>query len=442
MQVLNFQSPYRQGESPYDIFKDRMAAITQIIQGIKGRILNKYNKGLMDTTIEGFYKALTPEQATEEINILNAEPGEEIYPGGIEEMAGKFVDTFNMMGALAQRESVMGGQRSMGGIPPTMGTPGTPTSEVMIPKGSQAEILNYIMNMPEGQKMDFKPALKYMQENRPKMMGSFSPMEEWVMNQALGQIEGQESQKEKLSEDLKLAKQYSDYFEEPTEGRPGKYPYTEQEVKDYELWKKSQEAPETQIDFDKLNEFIEANDMKLSGVNVNPGTGNLSYSFAAKSTDKTWGEFIGEANQFIQDNPDYEVTSTNPKTGSVTIEKKGKEDGGLKAPTYSTAESIEKGFMEKVETVQDFGSELKRLQGLGIDTKTFETTEYFAELMKKKHEEALSVIQYCMQGIQSGEEADKDGLNYRDTYKEWWEKANNYDQEYFNVTGKHLLTEK
>jgi len=437
MKMLNFPSPYRSGESPYEIFSDRMAAVTQIVQGIKGRILNKYNKGVMDTIIGQLEKALTADQQTETINILNAEPDESIYgdQDKLMETAGKLVDTFNIAGnLLAKKESTMSPTPSMRGIPATTGMP--PTSEVMIPKGSREEIFNAVMAMPEGL-MDLQPIFDYMKEHRPGLMGSMSSTEQWVMDQAMGQIS---DPKEELGKNLDLANKISDFYKEPTEKRAGKYPYSEAEVKDYELWKKSQEAPETQIDFDKLNEFIEANDMRLSGVNVNPGTGNLSYSFAAKSTDKTWGEFIGEANEFIKLNPDYEVTSTNPKTGSVTIEKKGIGTTEGKPPTYTTAEKIEEGFMEKVENVQDFGNELKRLQGLGIDTSTFETTEYFAGLMEKKYEEALSVIQYCMQGIQSGEDADKDGLNYRDTYKDWWEKLNNYDQQYFNITGKRLLT--
>jgi len=444
MKVLQFPSPYRSGESPYDIFKDRMAAITQIVQGIKGRILNKYNKGVMDGIIGMLEKALNEQQQTETINILTTEPTD-IYPdeNKLMETAGKLVDTFNIAGnLLAKKESVMGGQRSMLGIPPTTGTP---TSEVMLPKGSKEEILNAVMNMPEGQ-MDFQPIFDYIKEHRPGMMGSMSSTEQWVMNQAMGQIG---DPKEELGESLDLAKKYADYFEEPTEKRQGKYPYTEQEVKDYELWKTSQEPPETQIDFDKLNEFIEANNMKLSGVNVNPTTGNLSYSFAAKGTDKSWGEFIGEANEFIKLNPDYEVTSTNPKTGSVTIEKKG-TGTDTKAPTYYVAENIEKGFMEKVETVQDFGNELKRLQGLGIDTKTFETTEYFAGLMEKKYKETMEYIKYAFDKVKdwdsmTEEEQAKEEFTYeqyRELYKKYWEKARNYDQQYFNVTGKHLLTEK
>jgi len=432
MQVLNFPSPYRQGEAPYDIFKDRMAAITQIVQGIKGRILNKYTKGLLDTTIDQINKSLTQDQATETINLLNADPGEDIYPDEekLNTMAGQFVDTFNVMGKLAQKESTMGGMRSMQGIPPTQGMP--PTSEVMLPKGDKAQLLNAIMSMPEGQ-MDFAPILNYMKENRPKMMGSFSPMEEWALNQAMGQIG---DQKEELGKGLDLAKKYSEFFKEPQKARiTNEIEFAREDPEGYRNFLQQKETldittkeKDTQMYIGMYNREEISRDelMKLLG----------GYVAEEKLSDfeKKWNMFI----KVYEDN-NMEIPLDNAlKILGAYVGEEG--TGGLKAPTYTTAENIEKGFMEKVETVQDFGSELKRLQGLGIDTKTFETTEYFAGLMEKKYEEALSVIQYCTQGIQSGEEADKDGLNYRDTYKEWWEKANNYDQQYFNITSKRLLT--
>ena len=215
MRVLQFPSQYQQGETPYEIFKDRMGAINSLVASIKGIIENKYNKGLIDTTIGQLEKARTEQQSTDMIDLLNAEPGEEIYPGGIEkieETAGKFVDTFNTMGKLAQKESMMGNLPSMGGVSPTSGMPsGTPpTSEIMFPKGDKAQLLNAIQNMPDGQ-IDYQPILNYIKEHKPKFMGSSSPMEQWVMNQALGQ----ESPKEALSKDLALAKQYSDYTESP-----------------------------------------------------------------------------------------------------------------------------------------------------------------------------------------------------------------------------------
>jgi len=339
MRVLQFPSQYREGEAPYDIFKDRMAAIGSIVEGIKGIIENKYNKGLIDTTIDQLEKARSEQQVTDMIDLLNAEPGEEIYPGGIakiEEMAGQFVDTFNIMGKITQgglSTNAMGRMAQMdgglpSGIPPT-GTP--PTSETMIPKGDKAQLLNAIQNIPEGQ-MDFAPILNYMKEHRPKMMGSFSPMEEWVMNQALGQ----ESPKEKLSKDLALAKSYSDYFAEPTgeksweqtleeanelvKNNPG-YEVTSMNPKTGSITISKKEV-KPEIKWEEVNERIKEYGLKLTGMNVNPNTGSVSYSFSSGET-MTWEETLVKANEFMQDNPDYEVTSTNPKTGSVTISKKG-----------------------------------------------------------------------------------------------------------------------
>jgi len=255
-----------------------------------------------------------------------------------------------------------------------------------------------------------------------------------------------------LETGIDRANKISDFYKEPTEEKSWEQTLTEaneftKNNPDYEITAMNpktgslsitKKTVKPEIKWEELSKQIEEYGLKLTSMNVNPATGNISYGFGG--TGITWEETIKKANQFMKDNPDYEVTSTNPKTGSVTIEKKGIGTTEGKPPTYTTAEKIEEGFMEKVENVQDFGNELKRLQGLGIDTSTFETTEYFAGLMEKKYEEALSVIQYCMQGIQSGEDADKDGLNYRDTYKDWWEKLNNYDQQYFNITGKRLLT--
>ena len=213
MRMFDFGSQYQPGETPYEIFKDRMGAIGSIVEGIKGIIENKYNKGFIDTYLGQVNKAISAQQATDIISMATSDPGEEIYPGGIEkieETAAKFVDTFNMMGSfLAKKESTMGGQLSMKGIPPTTGTP---TSEVMLPKGDKSQLLNAIMNMPEGQ-MDFAPVLKYMEEHRPKFMGSFSPMEQFALSQAMGQP----SPRDKMVKDIQAADMVSKYFAEPGE---------------------------------------------------------------------------------------------------------------------------------------------------------------------------------------------------------------------------------
>ena len=449
MRMLNFPSQYQPGETPYEIFKDRMGAIGSIVEGIKGIIENKYNKGFIDTYLGQVNKAISAQQATDIISMATSDPTDLYDEDKLTETAGQFVDTFNMMGKLAQKESMMG-TLSQKGVSPT------PKSEVMLPKGDKAQLLNAIMNMPEGQ-MDFAPVLKYMEEHRPKFMGSFSPMEQFALSQAMGQIEDPQ---EELVKGIKTASLLESYLEEPTKEKSWEETLAEanefiKNNPDYEI---SAMNPKTgslsitkksvkpKIDWEKVSEQVEKFGLKLTGMNVNPTTGNVSYSFGG--TGITWEETLAKANQFMKDNPDYEVTSTNPKTGSVTIEKKGTGTTGGKPPTYYVAENIEKGFMEKVENVQDFGNELKRLQGLGIDTKTFETTEYFAELMKKKYEEMMGYIQYALKEMKKWESLTEEERvkekfthdEHRNNYKMYWEKANNYDQQYFNVTGQRLLT--
>jgi len=448
MRVLQFPSQYRQGETPYDIFKNRMAAVNSLVKGIKGMIENKYNKGLIDTTIGQLEKARSEQEVTDMVDLLNADPGEEIYPGGtakIEEIAGQFVDTFNVMGNMMKGREGMAspGMPSMGGMPSGMPSGTPPTSETMIPKGDKAQLLNAIMNVPEGQ-MDFTPILNYMKEHRPKMMGSFSPMEEWVMNQALGQ----ESPKEKLSKDVKLATEYWEYSKEPEKARiTNEVEFAREDPEGYRNFLQQKEAldittkeKDTQMYIGMYNRKEISRDelMKLLGGYVAPE--KLS------DFEKKWNMFI----KIYEDN-NMEIPLNNAlKILDAYVAPE--EEEKLETPTYSTAESIEKGFMERVENVQDFGNELNRLKGLNIDTKTFETKEYFPKLMKKKYDEAISVIEYCKWGISNKpseadikkgatQEVDTEGLNYKETYQEWYEKAKNYDQEYFNVTGKRLLEE-
>lgn len=216
MRALSFPSPYTAGERPYDIFKDRMAAVTQIVQGIKGMIKNKYETGIMNTTMEQIGKALTETQAGETINLLSAEPEKEIYPDEekMNLIAGQFID-YATMSPQMRKEMTMGGLPTPGigaGIKTEAKmTTGEAKEEVMVSKGDRMQFLNALMNMPEGL-MDWQPVFDYIKEHKPKLMGTFSPMEKWVMEQALGQ---DISPQEKLSQSLKLATEYTDYFKEP-----------------------------------------------------------------------------------------------------------------------------------------------------------------------------------------------------------------------------------
>ena len=93
--------------------------------------------------------------------------------------------------------------------------------------------------------------------------------------------------------------------------------------------KKEAEESKPGIDLEKLNKFLSDNNMKLKGVNANPSTGNISYTFGTdepKTTadpKPTWEGNLRKAEEFINGNPGFEITGTNPDSGSVTISKKG-----------------------------------------------------------------------------------------------------------------------
>ena len=272
MKMFQFQSQYQPGESPYEIFKDRMGAIGSIVEGIKGIIENKYNKGFIDTYLGQVNKAISAQQATDIISMATSDPTDLYDEDKLTETAGQFVDTFNMMGKLAQKESMMG-TLSQKGVSPT------PKSEVMLPKGDKSQLLNAIMNMPEGQ-MDFAPILKYMEEHRPGFMGSFSPMEQFALSQAMGQIE---DPKAELSKDLDLANKLLDYSKEPQpEPLPAKLQefnvyagmYNRKEISRSEFMKLlgGYVAPEKLTDFQKkFNMFVdicEKNDIPIEEDNL------------------------------------------------------------------------------------------------------------------------------------------------------------------------------
>jgi len=446
MNVLQFNSPYHQGERPYDIFSDRMAAVSSLADGIKQIISNKYINKQNSALADGISSAISEQQSNELINMIESPPPEEINPPQLEETVGAFVDKY-VMGSMTQKEQQMGLNAPLNTsiLPqvPQQATqqqsmPNAVSGETMLPKNNVQQLYNIIKDLPTGQ-ISWDNIYKEMTAGKkPYFMGQ-TDSEKFVMGQMINQVK---DPRNKLESDVNLTTLVNEalYPETETAKRQGKYPYTEQEVKDYEMFKQTLEPPEEQIDFDKLNEFIEANNMKLSGVNVNPKTGNLSYSFGSKGTDKSWGEVIGQANEFISLNPGYEITSTNPNTGSVSISKIGAPSGATtpKAPTYNTATKIDEGFRKKVENMDDFVAEIKRLQSLNIDTKAYETTEYYAKLMKEKFEKQMSFVDYASSKIEAGIESDEE-YNYRQKYKDAWANARRYEEEYFKVTSEKLL---
>jgi len=319
------------------------------------------------------------------------------------------------------------------GVIPTGTLPGvapTASQEVMIPQINKQALLDSVMS---GGQMDWSNILKTI-ENRPSFLGEYSDLEKTALQGAMGKdVMGE------LETGIKRANLISDYFAEPEKARiTNEIEFAREDPegwRNFLLQKESlnitNKEKDTQMYIGMFNrkEITRDELMKLIGGYVAP----------AKLSDweKKWNMFL----KIYEDN-NMEVPLDNALKilDAYVKEETGTTGTEPKTPTYTTAEKIEEGFMEKVETIQDFGNELKRLQGLNIDISMYETTEYFAGLMEKKHKEMMDFVKYAFDKMTAGEEMhEKSGKSYRDLYKEYWEKANNYDQQYFNITGKHLL---
>lgn len=418
MKVLSFPSAYRPGERPYDIFKDRMAAISSIVGGIKNIIANKYINKQNAMIAENIQTAIDEQKAIDLSNLILSDPPDEIYPANLEDTIGQFYDKF-AMGPMMQKEIMTGGLPAVGGVTPTP----TSTTEAMIPKTDMYQLYNAIKGLPTGQ-ITWDNIYKKMTEKKPWFMGATGP-EQYVLNQMMGQITDPRA---KMASDINLAKLVKETFA-PEEKKVTseidmfmRYRNDWHELQEAKALYKGETRTAWEIKVDTLidwrdKDMISEEELKKGiGIHIAP----------EKKSD--WEK---KFDILMKLNPSADELK---KFLNAYISEEGP-----KIPTYGVAENIEKGFMEKTENITDFTNELNRLKGLKIDTSTFETTEYFAELMKKKYDEAIGVIQYCMWGMQSGEEADEEGLNYRDTYKKWWEKLRNYDEQYFMVIGERLL---
>ena len=190
------------------------------------------------------------------------------------------------------------------------------------------------------------------------------------------------------------------------------------------------------LDYDALNEFMQTNKLQIKNVTVND-KGQKSFSL-----EPIKGEYnLSEIMNMMEEAKEAGIKLSYSKDGfsmSLITEPTPEQP---KLSTYATAKDIEADLKKNVENIDDFTRELRRLKARNpnINFTPFETTEYFADLMKDKYNESLSVLQYCAPYIEAGIEFDdKKELNYKETYREHWEKLNNYIEEYSRVTGIRL----
>jgi len=161
MKILSPGSAYAPGQTPYDIFKDRMTAIGSIATGIKNIIANKYINKQNSMIAENIQNEIDNQKAIDLSNLILSDPPDEIYPANLEDTIGQFIDKF-AMGPMRQKETMMGNLPA-----PTPGvTPTAPTAETMLPKTDLYQLYNVIKEIPTGQ-MSWDNIYKKMTEKKP-----------------------------------------------------------------------------------------------------------------------------------------------------------------------------------------------------------------------------------------------------------------------------------
>ncbi len=391
MKVLSFPSAYRQGERPYDIFKDRMAAISSIADGIKNIISNKYINKQNAMIAENIQNEIDKQKAIDLSNLIMSPPPEEIYPANLEDTIGQFIDKFAMgpmmkketmmgnlpspttgMGPMTQKEIMTGGLPAVGGTTPTA----APTTEAMIPKTDLYQLYNVIKDLPSGQ-MTWDNIYKKMTEKKPWFMGTTGP-EEFVLNQMMGQVSDPRA---KLASDINLAKLVKEAFypeaEKPTEWdkRLDIFLQTNPTVDEVKKFVGGYVEPDKLSDFEtKWNLLMQRDhtveeEKKLMGAYIETGTklnvkdifenisegfeissfnmsttGATSFSFKPVGTTTAW-EFDtwDEAQEFLRTHPQEGFIGkieTNKKGFDVTWYQKGTTEG-LKPITPSDIKSFE-----------------------------------------------------------------------------------------------------
>lgn len=244
MKIISPGSAYAPGQTPYDIFKDRMTAISSIAAGIKNMIANKYINNQMTMIADNILNKVDEAKSTELIDLITGKPPEEIYPDNLEDTVGAFIDKF-AMGPMMQKETMMGNLPALTGPAPAPG-------ETMIPKPNINQLFSAISSMPSGD-VNWANLFKTMTEKKPWFMGPTGP-EGIVMEKMMGQIP---DKKAELEADIELAKLVQETFypkpEKPTDWdkRLELFLQTDPTVDEVKKFIGAYIAPDRISDFDK-----------------------------------------------------------------------------------------------------------------------------------------------------------------------------------------------
>ena len=432
------------GPGTKSIFEKLNPFVDKLVGVYKQKKLNEWDNEWMsamlaDIEVAGNKKSI-------DVSILKKDP-----PEGYIDIEGmtKFAD--ESMGMLAQKEAMMGGATE-----PT----GQATSTELLPDPKEFnELYQFVSELPTG-RVDWANTKGVFKERLESGRAMGQAAQSMLM-----QILGQQpvDQRAKFEQDFDLASKMKEELYPETEEagivfdpEQFKKDNPDMEISGYNsntggyTFKRKEEEEEgkPEIDFDKLNKFLTDNNMKLKGVSANPTTGNLNYTFGTKESvtpakaKPTWEGNLAKAKQFTKDNPEFEITGTNPDSGSVTVSKikTGTTTETKKTPpTYEETVRINKDLLDRTK---DYDTTYKRASveddlsdpDLGIVTK--------GDRAKKIYDFSLTGDEktYGIKDLKIDEEGfikEDDTAEYELLYKEYEQGA----REYYEATGELLPKE-
>jgi len=109
--LIQLSSPYLAGQSPYEVFKDRMSAINSLAQGISKIISNKYYSGLLGAAVEDITNPTTSDKVSKTSSLINGEPPDDVVnQQEINEFSASVVDFLEQSthGAMYNKEVLKG----------------------------------------------------------------------------------------------------------------------------------------------------------------------------------------------------------------------------------------------------------------------------------------------------------------------------------------------
>ncbi|NLV18343.1 MAG: hypothetical protein GXY51_02510 [Bacteroidetes bacterium] len=475
--IIQLGSPFAAGQSPYDIFQDRMRTVAAIVENYKQWQEKKWDTEWQQAALSDIDKAKNQQT---DILLQNINPpADKIDVEGATQFADK------AMGMLQQKELMTGGlelkqpdeagmvqkkEIMTGGLESKSIVTATAPMKEEKPETAQSgtvsktipdisefnELMKFVQDLPTGE-VNWDNTLSLF-EQRLQKKRSLGDAATQFLNQILGQ--GIPDQRARFENDFNLSKNIMQTL----------YPETEQQQETfdpeaflqsnpdmeitgynsntggYTFSRKQEIEGKPQVDINELVSTLEQNGMKLSSANYSPTTGNLSYSFTAEKTDTgtakaSWEGNLAKAQQFIQSNPDYEITGTNPDSGSVTISKmkpQGEEGTNKTTPTYSIIQSINKDLLDPTKDYDRVLAQAGVKYDLSDPNINFVTKD---ERAKKIYEFALTGDEKTY-GIKDGDIVDEDGFvedeaEYNLLYQEYEKGA----KEYYEATGQLLPKE-